>query len=251
MEQNKVNSVILLTATVDVRGVSFMQRVDPSVRLKDYERALKWWLSNPHTPELIFCENSGYDLSSLAKICKEQNPYNKKVELFSFDDNNYQRTLGKGYGEIRTIAYALEHSKLINPDTMVFKITGRYYIANIKDMIQSIQRSTKAEIYCNLQNNLTWSDSRIFCASVLFLKKFLLPMQETADDTHGVYIEHVVCRAAHLCMAQGLRWALLPCYLDIRGVSGTSGVTYGSSIFSRIRRFIFHYLKKFILRINA
>ena len=251
MEQNQTNIVLLLTATVDVRGVPFMKRVDPQVRLKDYERALKRWLSNPHSPELIFCENSGHDLSSLEQICKDQNPYKRKVELFSFDDNNYQRSLGKGYGEIRTIAYALDHSKLIKPDTMILKVTGRYYIANIKAMKRGIQKSTKAEIYCNLQNNLTWADARIFCASVLFLRKYFLPLQETADDTHGVYIEHVLCRAAHHCMAQGLRWELLPCYIDIRGISGTGGVAYGSSVFSRIRRFILYHIKKFILKVNA
>ena len=239
--------VVLLTATVNVRGVSFMKRSDPQVRLKDYEQSLRLWLANPDSPTLIFCENSGYNLTPLMRIYKECNPYSKKAEFLSFDGNNYARDLGKGYGEIQTIDYALQHSKFIGSDTMVIKVTGRYYIANVASIQRGIWNGPKTEVYCNLQTNLTVADTRIFCASVSFLKKFLFAMQEIANDSQGIYIEHILARATHQCMAQGLGWSLLPCYPDIRGVSGTNDAIYSVSIFSRLKRNFIQGLKAAIL----
>jgi hypothetical protein len=242
---NPGDIAILLTATIDVRGVSFMQRTDPLVRRRDYERALKLWLASAEPARLVFCENSGADLGSLIELSKTHNPHSKAVEFLSFDDNNYPRGLGKGFGEIRTIAYAIEHSKIIGTETLIFKVTGRHYISNIAGHLNGILARGRADVYCDLRGNLTWADTRAFCASSSFLKKYLIALQCIADDARGINIEHVLARGTNLCLAEGGRWSLLPHYLDIRGVSGTGGMAYPASFYSRIKRTLFHRLKFF------
>jgi hypothetical protein len=239
--------VVLLTATVEVRGVAFMERQDPEVRFEDYKQALRLWLNTRDSPPLIFCENSGYDLSEIKQITKDCNPYNKQVEFLSFDDNNYPRELGKGYGEIRTIDYALDQSSQTDYDTLIVKVTGRHYIQNIGCLLQGLLEMPRADVYCDMRGNLSWADTRVFCGTVSFLKDVMIPMQETCNDTDGITIEHILARAVHQCLARGGRWAMLPCSPDIRGVSGTSGVTYPNSPWARFKRVLFHRLKRVVL----
>jgi len=243
--------VILLTATVDVRDVSFMDRQDADVRLNDYKQALRLWLKTPDSFSLVFCENSGYDLSEIVQIVEECNPYNKQVELLSFDDNNYSRELGKGYGEIRTIAYAINHSKILKLDALIVKVTGRYYIQNIGSIITGLSQMSESDSYCDLSRNLSWADTRIFCSTIPFLTKFMIPMQEVCNDTEGVTVENILARAVHKCLAQGKSWSMLPCYPDIRGVSGTNGLAYPCSFWFRIKHSLFHCLKAILLAFSC
>ncbi|RYZ23735.1 MAG: hypothetical protein EOO10_20840 [Chitinophagaceae bacterium] len=55
---------------------------------------------------MLFVENSGADVSPLFQ--EEIN--NGRLEVITFIGNNYDRKLGKGYGEIRIIEKALNDS---------------------------------------------------------------------------------------------------------------------------------------------
>ncbi|HEX9083958.1 MAG TPA: hypothetical protein VF836_04395, partial [Gemmatimonadaceae bacterium] len=161
--------VLLLTATIDVRGVAFTKRTDPVVRLGDYKRALRSWLGNPRTPPIVFAENSAHPLDELRSIADKENPFRHRVDFLSFDDNSYPRSLGKGFGELRIVRYAIDHSDLIGPGTFVIKVTGRYYVENIEALIRCAELSGEADVFCDLRGNLTWADTRVFCATSAFL----------------------------------------------------------------------------------
>jgi hypothetical protein len=239
--------VLLLTATVDVRGVAFMERRDPTVRLDDYKRALKAWLSTPNVPPLVFAENSGYPTDDLAMVVQEHANRAHVVEFLSFDDNNYPRTLGKGFGELRTIRYALDNSRLIGDDTLVVKVTGRHYVPNIGDVVASRNGSHDVDVYCDLRGNLTWADTRFFCARTRFIRDFFLPMESVIDDTAGVTIEHALGRAAHLAMSQGRGWSMFRCAPRIHGISGTADFTYPDSRVTHYKQELFRALKTAVL----
>jgi len=239
--------VLLLTATVDVRGVAFMERRDPTVRLDDYKRALKAWLSTPNLPPLVFAENSGYPTDELAMVVRDYDNRDHVVEFLSFDDNNYPRTLGKGFGELRTIRYALDNSRLIGDDTLVVKVTGRHYVPNINDVVVSPRESDEVDVYCDLRGNLTWADTRFFCASTRFIRDFFLPMENIIDDTAGVTIEHALGRAAHLAMSQGRCWSMFRRAPRIHGVSGTADFTYPDSFLTQYKQDLFRALKTSVL----
>ena len=239
--------VILLTATIDVQNIPFLQRSDLKIRLSDYKQSLKLWMNNKHTPKIIFCENSGFDLSPLSELCKQNNPHHKKIEFLSLDDNHFPRELGKGYGEMRIIKHVFEKSHLIGPDTLIIKVTGRLYIAEIGTIINNIQNRPKADIYCNFKGDLSHAECYIFCSSVLFLKDYLFPRKELINDTKGVFFEHVLARAVHASLSDGYKYSILPGFLDIRGINGTRGDIYTRSFISRIKGFIFYRLKLFVL----
>ena len=239
--------VLLLTAAIDVRNVPFLTRNDPKVRLDDYKEALKLWLGNPHTPSVIFAENTGHDLAEIRNICKTHNPHNIIVEFISLDDNDYDRTLGKGYGELRIINRVLRDSQIIGPQTRLIKITGRLYVSNICSLIQGFFRYPDVEVFCDFRCNLTWADSRAFCASRKFFEDFMIPMQQEINDTTNTTYELILGRAAHRCMAEGFQWAMMPCAPNYLGVSGTSNKAYPCSRFSLAKRELFRRIKSTIL----
>lgn len=239
--------VLILTATVDVRGVAFMERRDPTIRLNDYKWALSAWLANPGTPPLIFAENSGYSIGELHTLARRENRHGHVIEFLSFDDNDYPRSLGKGFGELRTIRHALDHSHLINDDTFIIKVTGRHYVHNVSDLANLSTAAGDVDVFCDLRGNLTWADTRVFCATTRFIREFFLPMERAVDDTGGITIEHVLGRAVHLAMSRGRRWSMFPRAPHIHGVSGTSDVTYSDSFVTRSKHELFRALKTAVL----
>jgi hypothetical protein len=248
MKHQDVDFVILLTSTIKVRNdVPILNRSNTNTRLSDYQQSLAQWMDEKNTPKLVFCENSGYDLSSLEKNCRENNPHQKEIEFISFVNNNYPIEFGKGYGEMNIIEYALKNSRLIHPDSLVIKITGRLYIAGIGDIIKRMRKKQIADCYCNMRGNLNWAQSYIFCATVSFIKEYLLPRKHLINDQNEVYFEHVLARAVHASLADGKAWSTLPGFLNIKGFSASSGDNYSRSIISQIKGHLFYHLKIFVM----
>jgi hypothetical protein len=239
-------SVILLTACVNAREVSFLVRRNTQMRMEDYKGSIQLWLADRKIPYIVFCDNSGYDLSEIEKICKEHNIHNKEIELLTFDGQEFSPDLGKGYGEMRIISHALAHSKLISQHPMIMKVTGRFYVKNAAAIIEKIVKK-KADIFCDLRWNLTHADSRVFCASIPFLQQYLIPLQESLNDSRNITFEHILARAVHQAMAHGRRWEMLPHPADIRGISATANVVIPSSLLYRAKRRLFRLIKASVL----
>lgn len=239
--------VLLLTACIDPRNVIAVGRRDITIRLEDYKLALRLWLKDSNIKKIVFCENSGHDLKELQNIYHNENRSNTQVEFLSFEGQSFPAHLGKGYGEMGIVSFAVQNSQLISPDIYVLKVTGRLYIPNIGDLLKRIDWSQSLDIYCDLRRNLTSADSRLFCASVKFLQNYLIPMQELINDSDGVYFENVLSRAVHRAMADGLRWAMLPCAHAMRGIGGTSNEPLPFSRLNLLRREMFRRIKAAIM----
>jgi len=65
-------TLIILTATV--APMVEVLRADPKTRLEDYLSALAlWWKEFESLPvDILFCENSGYDLKLLRDFCTKR-----------------------------------------------------------------------------------------------------------------------------------------------------------------------------------
>jgi hypothetical protein len=152
----KTRNLLLLTATIMPKlGVPNLSRIDPSIRLRDYQDALKFYLSTiDNGPDgIIFAENSNSDISDLIKLAKAHNK-DKEVEFISFDGLDYPPSYDRGFGEFKLIDYAMENSKLIRScseqRTVIWKCTGRYKIRNISSLIR--RQPGSFDIYCNCRN---------------------------------------------------------------------------------------------------
>lgn len=235
---------IILTSTIDVRGVANMQRADPLVRLSDHEKALNRWLSDEWIQNIILVENSGYPLDSLKSLVAKHSS-RKSVEFLSFDGQDFPRSLGKGYGETLALQYVAEQSAQLKKTGNFLKVNGRYYIPNLKDVLGNMEADT--EVFCNLNRGMRFSDSRVFGGSEDFLLRVVKEGLKVNDEL-GIWLEHAVARAALHAIADGANWRFITHLPKIDGVSGTINGAYAETAPKQWLKGRVHAIKQALLR---
>lgn len=235
---------IILTSTIDVKGVANMQRADPLVRLADHKIALKRWLDDPYVRNIILVENSGYSLDSLRTLVAEH-PSGKDVEFLSFDGQDFPRSRGKGYGETLALQYVACHSVQLRRTNRFLKVNGRYYVSNVNLVLSALDE--EAQLFCNLNRGLTFSDSRVFGGSREFLERFVMEGLKV-DDEMGIWFEHALARAALRAIADGYAWNFMTHLPVIDGISGTINGLYSEPIYRQWLKGRVHAVKQWLLR---
>lgn len=233
---------ILLTATIDPKGVVYMKRNDPTVRENDYINAFKKWIQTPFL--LVFCENSGYKIDKIKKIGKYRD---QEIEILQFYGQDFPRELGKGYGELLTIKYAIQHSNLIKHCDFLIKVNGRYFIKNIKGIASALGKHEDIYVMVDLKRNLTWGDSRIFAFKPSFVFDYLLAFEKLINDSKGFYLEHALARATLRAISDGHKWLPLPYKPIIVGYSGTTGASYKTSTTRWLIGEAIHWVKNYLM----
>lgn len=238
---------LLLTSCINPGSTHSVTRRDPAIRLNDYLRSLKFFLQLRGISNIVFCDNSGYDLSDFKAVLNSHNPYQKNVEILSFYGQPSRPEQGKGAGEMQIIHYALNHSNIIRNSDMVMKVTGRLIAANAESIADAVSKILGVDVFCDLRRNLSTSDSRLFCATPHFLRTYFMPFQVVMDESKGICFEDILARAVHRAMADGIHWAMLPYAHDIQGVAATADMPLPSSRWNYASRAIFRAIKEKIL----
>lgn len=207
---------ILLTACVNPNGMSQTTLQNVNVRRQQYIDAINYYLTKTKF-RIVFVENSGNDLSLLFI----ENISNERIEFITFEGNDYNRELGKGYGEAMLIKYAMEHSTFLQECKFIVKITGRLMLKNIYSLVWEhslFYRKSDVSVffYC-----LDLIDSRFFVTTRDFLLNSFLPKATEINDSRGVYFEHVLDNS--LTLNSDVFLLHIPMF---EGVSGSSGNAY-------------------------
>jgi hypothetical protein len=232
---------LLLSATVDVRGIVFMKRDNPRERFEDYRQALRRWVARNDFDKLIFVENSGYDISELREIV-DQSPLSKdSVEFLSFDGQDFPRELGKGYGETLNFQHALDNSEILSEDDRLIRSNGRYYVENMHVFFEALQPPT--EVLVDLRQYLSYADATLLGGTVDFFRRYICPYGREVNDSMGHYMEHATARAVHRALADGLVWRPFPEPPSVVGYSGTENVLKKDKVLARMGRKLRHKLR--------
>lgn len=221
-----------------------MQRSDTSVRLADYQRALKLWMDDAWIRNIILVENSGYPLDTLVKQV-QQHPSSKNVEFLSFDGQDFPRHLGKGYGETLAMQYVALQSQQLPSTGRFLKVNGRYYVSNIVEVLSCMNADT--EVFCNLNKSMTFSDSRVFGGDLEFLG-YVCRQGLQVDDSRGNWLEHALSKAVLHAIADGKTWRFICRLPVIEGVSGTMNGSYVEPFFKQYLKGLAHSAKQRLLR---
>lgn len=235
---------IVLTCTIDVRGIPHMQRSDTGIRLADYQRALARWLDDAWIRNIILVENSGYPLDTLIKQVR-QHPSGKYVEFLSFDGQGFQRHLGKGYGETLALQHVAQKSHQLRSTGRFLKVNGRYYVPNIVDVLSCMDANTG--VFCNLNKSMTFSDSRLFGGDLEFLG-YVCREGLQVDDSRGHWLEHALAKAVLHAIADGKTWKFICRLPVIEGVSGTINDAYVEPVYKQYFKGLAHAVKQRLLR---
>ena len=75
-----MKTCIIITATIDPKGMVFTKRNSPEDRLNDYKKVFKEFCNQQEVSNLIFIENSGYPLDYFQN--EKKNTQIKKLKLY-------------------------------------------------------------------------------------------------------------------------------------------------------------------------
>jgi hypothetical protein len=214
-------SVLVLTATIHVGNCTYVARTDCTIRQNDYLQAVTKFLEN--TPyNIVWCENSGADTSFLSDL---KNSYGDRFEIISYTGNDGANRFGKGYCERITLREALSRSKYADQDVMWVKVTGRLYVSNIQQIIETtVDTNPSCAVFTN-----PVQDGWCRCEVAIFNKMFFHTYfwDEVIDDQIVSYFEHALGRAMlrYHHDHPDLSVVSIPTP-QLVGVSGTSNVAY-------------------------
>ena len=172
--------ILLMTATIAPRNCPDAQ-FEPQERRRRYLNAFIYYLGNIGAglyDGIVFAENSGEDLGDFeAEIPM---PLRKSVELLSAPPEIFPANLRKN-NEFILLDYAVDHSRLLHGDIAgFFKVTGRYYMRNIKSIMKDVRGSCDSlQLYCDQRDHRLYSrlgikrkerdgDTRFFFCSISF-----------------------------------------------------------------------------------
>lgn len=229
----KANSVLLLTACVSPSGMAFTALQNMEARKKQYLSAIRFYL-NKTDLKIVVVENTEFDFSCYFPDEVQRG----RLECLTFKGNNYDKTLGKGYGEGKILHYALCNSSFLKNADYIFKITGRYIYSNIKLLIflTSHMICNQKIIMCDIKRKEHQALSGIIIAPTNFFKNYLIDELEMCNDTEGLYFEHILynCIIESQKNYQHLSFPVNPINI---GISGTLNMRFNNKGPGFIKRF--------------
>lgn len=218
-------AIVFMTGCIDPGGMGLTVLSDKEERRRQYLDAIRFYLSAAGVP-VLFVENSGNDISSYF----ERDIAAGRLEVVTFSGNDYDKTKGKGYGEMLIVEEAIRTSVLFGDADFVFKVSGRYKVLNVRSFIDYLlSQGDSIDMMINLQPSLAMADSRFFGASAAFYRDFLVRNRELLDDRKFVYFETVLADSVHEAIVKGYRYSGLYHYPRHSAQSGTSGDRYNDA----------------------
>ncbi len=229
--------VLLLTGCVNPNGMALTALKDVDERKNQYIKALEWYIENTFY-DIVFVENTGFDMGPFF----EDSTKSGRLECLTFQGNDYDKSLGKGYGEALILKYALENSQKISNADLIVKITGRLIVKNINVIINecSDERSLYVKEFY-LQR--LWFVSYFFIAPRSYYQLFV-KNYKCLNDSEGYYFEHLMCDISREWTACGHRVREIFHPLIVRGQSGSTGSNYKTGFLFAAKSYIKYFLHK-------
>lgn len=234
---------ILLSSTINPNEIFKIGRMNPIDREDDYFKATEFYLKRGFL--VVFVDNS--DTKS-EKILSLGHKFSN-LEYLSFV--SLQSHLGKSKGEVEIINFALENSQLLKSVDYIIKISGRYLISNLEEVL-SPTNHIEMPVYVNPTRNLRWADTRLMMMKKSFYHHYFLPTAtEFLDETKKVFMENVFMKSVLKFVLDGGELHLWPTYPCYQGYDGTHNEPVTFSFVKSWRYKIYYRMKKFVFKHRA
>ena len=121
---------MLMTASVSTRGMKGADFSDEA-REKMYLETLEYYLREFPGREIVFVENSGWDLAAVGRKIAADGADLSHVEFIALGPEGFDVSKGKGYNESLMLTMAIRQSEAIRAAGAFMKVTGRYPSYNL------------------------------------------------------------------------------------------------------------------------
>ena len=263
---------ILMTASISTRGMkgaNFSDAEREQMYLETIEFYIRDLLSQDKGRQIVFVENSGWNLDSFkAKI---KSLPNEQVEFISLNPSDFDVSKGKGYNELILINQTIDKSGILQGAGAFMKVTGRYPIYNIGYFLQKAEKyifEQGGQFYGDIKdhkvydflfpnNTAKWNGHAaytvLFATTISFYKEKLGPLYDRCNDYQGRWVECVWYDALKAYRGEkdsgvSLRFAREPI---CGGFQGSSAQTIAfsksnQSLKSNIMRFVGNCIRTFM-----
>jgi len=226
-------TAIVLTASIDPRGMNQLIVSDVAARRGEYLAAFKFALARYRSVDtIVFVDNSGTALDEFSDVVRNSGMTARGV-VVGFSLNDFPRHLGKGYGEFRAFDEAVRSVPALLSADRLIKLTGRLCVKNLDEILRCIPAGTTfaADVHARVVPGFV--DTRLMVMSRTECIPQIAGLYKTMDDSQGYFAEH----AFHDLIVRETSWSVMPRLprepLWI-GRSGTMGTRY-DSIGQRLR----------------
>jgi len=223
---------LLLTGTIDsgVYGNTGNLIKDVQTRLMQYESAIRRYIEETPFDAVIFIENSGYAFD-VEKFVRLAHKYNKEFEFIS--GKIYVKEVkqhGKSYGDAYLISEALQKSELLSGCEYFYKITGRIFLKNSKQICTTVNKFRNEFI---IYTGMGWCMTNIFKAHKEDYLKILGDVYHDCDETS---VQDIEISFYKRLMAADIKLGSFESYPYFEGKMGATGQNYSGNKPERIVR---------------
>ena len=172
---------LLLTGTIDSGKYNNTGNIITNIneRLSQYESAISRYITETPFTDIVFIENSNYPFDSERFINLAHN-YNKRFEFLSGKICK-EATIkkGKSFGDAYLIYEAVTKSELLNECEFFYKITGRIFLKNAKQICKTAEKHRNEFI---IYTGMGWCLTNIFKINRQDYINVLLDVYKDCDE---------------------------------------------------------------------
>ncbi|MCP9885090.1 hypothetical protein KBY97_08120 [Synechococcus sp. ATX 2A4] len=212
--------VIITSAICPAPNVFMLALSDPRARLIQVFACLYQWILGAKARRIVICDGT-VDASLFSPFSELAKDHGVELEVLTFSSSqNLVSRLGKGYGEGEILRYVMLNSRLLHNANCFFKITGRLYIRNFREICRA---HSATPVIFNRKPRPGVADTRFFKCSVDYFRRSLMDAFEKVNDRKGIFLEHLYCSILEADNVL-VPFSIQP---EIVGRSGTTGRVNG------------------------
>ncbi len=229
--------VVLMTSCVIIADGDAVLRA-PEKRIHHTLEAIEHWIELAPDLPIVICDGSNFDFSPLLA---ERFPGHAFECLFFQNNAELVKKQGKGYGEGEIIAYALEHSRLLQTSSYFIKCTAKLWVENIQACLRSsIARQCPFQAKAHFKHvfslfkktTLDFIDTRFYFCEKNFYHTYFSSAYRLVGLSDQRSIEHVF---RDIILEKELPEVLLAINPVICGVGGGHGSYYKNNLKRRLK----------------
>lgn len=238
-------TILFLTACINPKGMGYTALQDKEIRMQQYLDAIRFYIETS-TFRILVVENTGVDLSKYF----QDEIASGRLECLYFEGNDFDRSLGKGYGEGLIINFAFSHSIFIKECKYIIKVSGRHMVVNLGTIMRASEfflNKNPDLVVCEIDPKNNFARSDCYIASCSFYIDYLNQELSRCNDSINIWFENVLYDCVYKACKNGFQFLFLPFAIDQRGVSGTFGTKLEKT---RLRRKLFFFGKMLLYKIG-